>query len=80
MVVREFTVEFSSFEDVVEFNSIATVQPFRIITGNDTQWVNAKSLMGLVALDHSAPMRVRMDCTPEQYEAFRSACKGFRAT
>lgn len=77
--MREFRVSFSSFEDLVEFVDIATVQPFRVIAGNDTQWVNAKSLIGMVALNPEIPMRVRMDCTKEQWGSFREASGKFLA-
>ena len=75
--MREFTVAFSSFEDLIEFVSIATIQPFRIIAGNDTQWVNAKSLMGMAALDHAVPLRVRMDCTSEECRSFQCASEKY---
>lgn len=78
--MREFNVEFSSFDDVVEFVSLATVQPFRIVVGNGYQWVNAKSLMGLVALDQNDPLRVRMDCTFEEWDSFRHASEKFLAS
>lgn len=76
----EFKVEFSSFEDVVEFVSLATVQPFRVIVGNGYQWVNAKSLMGLVALDQNDPLRVRMECSAAEWESFRHASEKFLAS
>ena len=78
--MREFKVEFSSFEDVVEFVSVATTQPFRVVVGNGQQWVNAKSLMGLVALDHNDPLRVRMDCSYNEWESFRDATVKFLAS
>lgn len=77
--MREFNVAFSSFDDIIDFVSIATVQPFRVIAGNDTKWVNAKSLMGIAALDHDMPMRVRMNCTAEQFAAFQDASKKYLA-
>ena len=52
--MREFTVSIRSFQDVKDFVSLATIQPFRVLVGNGRQWVNAKSFMGMFSLDFRA--------------------------
>ncbi len=77
--MREFTIYIRSFQDVQDFVSIATVQPFRIVVGNDRCRVNAKSFMGMFGLDYSQPLQVRMACTQEEYNAFLEAASRFLA-
>ena len=75
--VREFMISIQSFQDVQEFVSIATVQPFRIVVGNSRYLVNAKSFMGMFSLDYSEPLQVRMRCTQEEFDHFREAADRF---
>ena len=51
----EFNIWIRSFQEVQEFIKLATVQPFRVFVGNDSQKANATSFMGLVSLDHRRP-------------------------
>ena len=66
-----------SFGDVQEFGSVATVQPFRILTGNGRSWVNAKSFMGMFSLDYGEPVQVRADCDEEACSRFKEAAAKF---
>ena len=75
--MKEFTINIRSFEDVQEFVSLATVQPFRVLVGNDRYRVSGKSFMGMFSLDCTEPLQVRMDCTDEEFEAFRQAAQRF---
>ena len=75
--MKEFTISIRSFEDVQEFVSLATVQPFRIVVGNDRYRVSGKSFMGMFSLDCTEPLQVRMDCTDEEYAHFRQAAERF---
>ena len=75
--MKEFTINIRSFEDVQEFVSLATVQPFRVLVGNDRYRVSGKSFMGMFSLDCTEPLQVRMDCTDEEFETFRQAAKRF---
>ena len=45
--MKQFDIQLRSFEDIQDFVEIATVQPFRIVVGNDRTRVNAKSFMGM---------------------------------
>mgnify|MGYP003300356105 CR=1 FL=1 len=75
--MKQFDICLRSFEDVQEFVELATVQPFRILVGNDRTRVNAKSFMGLFSLDFSTPVQIRADCTEEQCELFKKAASKF---
>ena len=77
--MKHFDITLHSFEDVQSFVELATVQPFRIVVGNDRARVNAKSFMGMFSLDFSTPVQVRADCTEEQCERFKEAAERFLA-
>ena len=75
--MKQFDVSLRCFEDVQEFVELATVQPFRILVGNDRTRVNAKSFMGMFSLDFSSTVQVRADCTEEQSHLFQKAAAKF---
>lgn len=75
--MKHFDIILHSFEDVQSFVELATVQPFRIVVGNDRTRVNAKSFMGMFSLDFSIPVQVRADCTEEQCDRFKEAAARF---
>ena len=75
--MREFSIEIHSFQDVQEFVSLATVQPFRVLVGNDRSRVNGKSFIGMVSLDYTEPLKVRVECDDESFRQFREAAGRF---
>lgn len=75
--MKQFDIHLHSFQDIQDFVELATVQPFRIVVGNDRTRVNAKSFMGMFSLDLTAPVQVRADCTDEECIAFRLAAARF---
>ena len=77
--MKQFDIALHSFEDVQDFVEIATVQPFRILVGNDRTRVNAKSFMGMFSLDFTNSVQVRADCTDEQCDHFKLAAARFLA-
>ena len=77
--MKQFDIELHSFADVQDFVEIATVQPFRILVGNDRSRVNAKSCGGMFSLDDSEPIQVRADCTDEECVRFKQAAAKFLA-
>ena len=77
--MKQFDICLHSFEDIQDFVALATVQPFRILVGNDRTRVNAKSFMGMFSLDLTDPVQVRADCTEEQYADFKQAVARFLA-
>lgn len=77
--MQEFHISLRSFPEVQEFISLATVQPFPILVGNDVQQVNGKSFIGMVSLDYSRPLRVRADCDSNALRTFQQAIGKFLA-
>jgi hypothetical protein len=77
--MKQFDIILRSFQDVQEFVEIATIQPFRVLVGNDRSRVNAKSFMGMFSLNYAEPVQVRADCSEMDYEHFKSAVGKFLA-
>jgi hypothetical protein len=77
--LKQFDIELHSFDEVQEFVEVATVQPFRVVVGNDRTLVNAKSFMGMFSLDFSEPVHVRADCTEEEIDCFKMSASKFLA-
>ena len=71
--MKQFDISLHSFQDVQDFVELATVQPFRIVVGNDRTRVNAKSFMGMFSLDFATPVQVRADCSDEECTSFKLA-------
>ena len=70
--MKHFEIILRSFADVQEFVEVATVQPFRVIVANGSTLVNAKSFIGVFSLDFNQRIQVRVDCTEEEFDRFRS--------
>ena len=77
--MREFNIVLRSLQQVQEFVAIAMVQPFEVSVGNDRQRINGKDLMGMFSLDYSAPIRVRVICSAEEFSSFRASTAHFVA-
>ena len=77
--MKQFDIVLHSFQDVQDFVEMATVQPFRVLVGNDRARVNAKSFMGMFSLDYDLPVQVRADCTEEECDRFKAAAQRFLA-
>ena len=77
--MQEFHISLHSFQDVQEFISLATVQPFAVLVGNDIQQVNGKSFIGMVSLDYSRPLRVCADCDSQALSSFQKIVAKFLA-
>ena len=77
--MKQFDIVLHSFDDVQDFVEIATVQPFRIVAGNDRTRVNAKSFMGMFSLDFSEPIHVRADCSDAECALFKQAVAKYLA-
>ena len=73
----EFQVRLTCVQDVLDFVTLATARPFPISVGNRRHRVNGKSFMEMFCLDFSAPITARMDCTREEFEAFRADAARF---
>lgn len=78
-MVLAFNIRIRSFADVQDFVSLATVQPFHVMVGNERQQINAKSFMGMFGLDYSHPLLVTVDCGPEEFQRFQQEASRFLA-
>lgn len=77
--MREFHIVLHSLRQVQDFVRLAMVQPFEILVGNERQSINGKDLMGMFSLDYTVPVRVRMQCSQEEFSAFQSSAARFLA-
>lgn len=73
----EFQVRLTCVQDVLDFVTLATSRPFPISVGDRHHRVNGKSFMEMFCLDYSAPITARLDCTREEFEAFRADAARF---
>lgn len=73
----EFQVRLTCVQDVLDFVTLATARRFPISMGDRRHWVNGKSFMEMFCLDYSAPITARLDCTWEEFEAFRADAARF---
>ena len=78
--MQKFHISLRSFQEVQEFISLATVQPFAILVGNEAQQVNGKSFMGMFTLDHSRPLRVSVSCEDAEFTRLLREAERFLAT
>jgi len=69
--MRQFDIIVRTFRQVQDFVSLAMVQPFEVLVGNDKQQVNGKSFMGMFTLDHHHPLQVTVRCTEEEFGKFQ---------
>ena len=77
--MKEFEIRLTSVQDVQEFVSWATMQPYTITVGNETYRVNGSSFMGMFTLDHSKPLSVQVSCTDEQFRRLLEEAQRFLA-
>lgn len=75
--MREFQILLRSLSDVREFVSLSTVQPFEVYITTAHQRINAKSFMGMFAVDYRYPVTVMMECGEPEYLRFRQAAARF---
>jgi len=77
--MREFNILINSFQEVRDFVSLAMVQPFEVLVGNDRQQINGKSFMGMFSLNCREPLFVRVKCSEEEFLRFRQEAARFLA-
>lgn len=74
-----FNINIRSFRQVQEFVSLAMVQPFDVLVGNDEKEINGKGFIGMFSLDYRNPVRVSVRCSDEEFHRFQSAAAQFIA-
>lgn len=79
-MVREFQIRLCSLSDIQAFVSLSTVQPFAVFISNSRQKINAKSFIGMFAIDYREPVTVTMECGEVEFLQFRQAAARFLAT
>jgi hypothetical protein len=74
--MKKFDMIISSFRQVQAFVSLAMMQPFEVLVGNDRQHINGKDFMGMFSLDYSRPVQVTVTCSEEEFTRFHQlACQ-----
>ena len=66
----QFDICVRSFRQVQDFVSLAMVQPFEVLVGNEQKKVNGKSFIGMFTLDYTRPLQVHVKCSEEQFGLF----------
>ena len=69
--MRQFDIHVTTFRQVRDFVSLAMVQPFEVLVGNEKQQVNGKSFMGMFTLDYHRPLYVSVRCSEEEFGRFQ---------
>ncbi len=69
--MHQFHISIRSFRHVQDFVSLAMVQPFEVLVGNEKQQVNGKSFIGMFSLDHRRPLCVSVKCSDDIFDRFR---------
>ena len=69
----QFDICVRSFRQVQDFVSLAMVQPFEVLVGNEQKKVNGKSFIGMFTLDYTRPLQVHVKCSEEQFSLFCKA-------
>ena len=75
--MREFNILIQSFQEIQAFVSLAMVQPFEVLVGNERQQINGKSFMGMFSLNYREPLQVSVKCSEEEFLRFRQAAARF---
>lgn len=68
--MKEFEIRLCSVQQVLSFVHLATSRVFPIYVSGKHHRVNAKSFMEMFSLNLRRPVRVSLECTDEEYEAF----------
>ena len=77
--VGEFYVRFHNSQDIQDFISWASAQPYTLPVGNDAYVVNGSSFMGMFTLDHSRPLRVSVSCEDAEFSRLLREAERFLA-
>ena len=68
--MKEFQIQLRSVQQVLTFVHLATACSFPVNVYGKHHRVSGKSFMEMFSLNLCRPVRVTMDCTEEEYEAF----------
>ena len=68
--MQEFWIRLHSMEDVEEFVAIATSRAFPICVRDNHHKIHGGSFMEMFCLDFNQPLRVVVECSEEELNAF----------
>ena len=68
--MKEFEIQLRSVQQVLAFVHLATSRSFPIYVSGKHHRVNGKSFMEMFSLNLRRNVRVSVECTEEEYEAF----------
>ena len=77
--MHQFHISIRSFREIQEFVSLAMVQPFEVLVGNEKQQINGKVFMGMFSLDFQRPVCVSVRCSEEEFCRFQQQASRFIA-
>ena len=77
--MHQFNIHICSFSQIRDFVSLAMVQPFEVLVGNEKQQINGKSFIGMFSLDYDRPVCVSVRCSEEEFSRFRREAAQFIA-
>lgn len=69
--MHKFHINIRSFRHVKDFVSLAMIQPFEVLVGNEKQQINGKSFIGMFSLDYNRPVCVSVRCSDEEFSRFQ---------
>ena len=75
----EFLIRLHSVQDVQDFVSLSTAQPFRVDVTDGNYTANGKSFMEMFCLDFTRPLKVTASCSDQQFDDFRADALRFLA-
>lgn len=75
--MKQFRISVHSFADIQDFVTLAISQPFEVFVGNNSQTINAKSLMAMFTLNYRYPLVVSADCDEAAFDRFQEAAARF---
>lgn len=75
--MRERVIRLTNVDDMMRLHSIALNCPFRIIAHRDAKYTNIRSLLSLLSLDLSYPIRMTYEGEHDRLEDFMTehACR-----
>lgn len=77
IMMHQFHIHIHSLQQVQEFVSLAMVQPFEVLVGNEKQQINGKSFIGMFSLDYNRPVCVSVRCSDEEFSRFHQEAAQF---
>lgn len=78
--MKYFSIAIHSFAEVQAFVSLAMVQPFEVLVGNENHRINGKSFIGMFSLDFRYPQQVQVNCDDTAFARFRQEAARFLVT